>query len=602
VYNSYFGFSESPFLNNYKYSFLFLSNQSEEVLSNLIDFIKQANGSAVLYGDQGYGKTMLLKCLVRRLPKSVQPIMANSLAGPMEIMHDIAKALNITMPGSGVFDLSAVEKALIEGSRQKKYFLLIVDDAHLLDEKTLDTIWLFSNIERDDKNLLKILLVGQPELNDKLKRLEMKHLPQFVTLERHLSHLNAVDTIKYVSHRLRKVGSGISACFEPNCMDMIYELTGGVPQRINQVCDAALTACVELNLKKVNRKILKKLGHSRRQQAAFAHSTHGFGKPWLPVIMSLVIIIIISLWGVKRLSPTKLNQTAPPAVPAPTGLNEAQPAPAPAVSQGQKTAGPQAAAAQEPDSAVTVSPALPQTPPKPSPAVSGPTATNPMTASPVTASAVASPAAPAPAAANATAASSAGAPPTAPPSAAAPPATPEEPAKSNEAASQPQSVRQSQPVNQDAPAPEVGNVQDESGVPGPGATVYTVSPQDKNLTSIVANHYLGNKKIGVEAVILANPSLTSENLIHPSERILLPRVDPDRSLIVLDDNLFYMPYGRYQPSPLLQQDLDRFKKLQVRYALRKTEDSANRVLYWIFLGGYEKEAQLIEARRTLARR
>jgi type II secretory pathway predicted ATPase ExeA len=114
VYNSYFGFSESPFLNNYKYSFLFLSNQSEEVLSNLIDFIKQANGSAVLYGDQGYGKTMLLKCLVRRLPKSVQPIMANSLAGPMEIMHDIAKALNITMPGSGVFDLSAVEKALIE--------------------------------------------------------------------------------------------------------------------------------------------------------------------------------------------------------------------------------------------------------------------------------------------------------------------------------------------------------------------------------------------------------------------------------------------------------------------------------------------------------
>jgi type II secretory pathway predicted ATPase ExeA len=563
VYNSYFGFSESPFPSNYKYSFLFLSNESEETLASLIDFIKQANGSAVVYGDQGCGKTMLLKCLVRRLPKSVQPIIADPLAGPMAIMHDIAKALNVTMPGSGIFDLSAVEKALIEESRQRKYYLLIVDDAHLLDEKSLDTIWLFSNIERNDKNLLKILLIGQPELNDKLKRLEMKHLPQFVTLERRLSALNAVDTIKYVSHRLRKVGAGISVCFEPNCMDMIFELTGGVPERINQVCDAALTSCMELNLKKVNRKILKKLGHSRRREEAFAHSTHGFGKPWLPVIMSLVIIIIISLWGVKRLSPTKLNQPGQQALPAPASQGEVRPVPTPEVTKAAETARPQDAAVKEPAGAVEPPPAAPQPAPK-----AGPTAASPAALTP----AAASPAGPPPAAATPAAAS-------------LPPA----PAP-NEPASRPQ------------PTPEVGQVQPDSGPSGPEATVYTVSPQDKNLTSIVANHYLGNKKIGVEAVILANPSLTSENLIHPSEQILLPRVDPDRSIIILNDNLFYAPYGRYQPSPSLQQDLDRFKKLQVRYAMRKTEDSANRVLYWIFLGGYEKEAQLIEARRTLARR
>jgi general secretion pathway protein A len=569
VYNSYFGFSESPFPSNYKYSFLFLSNQSEEILANLIDFIKQANGSAVVYGDQGCGKTMLLKCLVRRLPKSVQPIMANSLAGPMEIMHDIAKALNITMHGSGVFDLSEVEKALIEESRQKKNFLLIVDDAHLLDEKTFDTIWLFSNIERNDKNLLKILLIGQPELKDKLQRLEMKHLPQFVTLERHLSRLNAVDTIKYVSHRLRKVGSGISACFEPNCMEMIYELTGGVPQRINQVCDAALTACMELNLKKVNRKILKKLGRSRRREEAFSHSTHGFGKPWLPVIMSLVIIIIISLWGVKRLSPTKLNQTAQQALPAAVSPEEVKPAPAPEVPKAEETLGPQDAAAKEPaGGAVETSPAEPQPALKPSLTAASPTASATTASAPTEAT---------PAAATPTAASSA-------------------------AASVPPDAAPNEPASEPQPAPGVGKVQQDSGFSGLEATVYTVSPQDKNLTSIVASHYLGNKKIGVEAVILANPSLTSENLIHPSERILLPRVDPDRSIIVLNDNLFYAPYARYQPSPLLQQDLERFKKLQVRYALRKTEDSANRILYWIFLGGYEKEAQLIEARRSLARR
>jgi type II secretory pathway predicted ATPase ExeA len=567
VYNSYFGFSESPFPSNYKYSFLFLSNESEETLASLIEFIKQANGSAVVYGDQGCGKTMLLKCLVRRLPKSVQPIIADPLAGPMAIMHDIAKALNVTMPGSGIFDLSEVEKALIEESRQRKYYLLIVDDAHLLDEKSLDTIWLFSNIERNDKNLIKILLIGQPELNDKLKRLEMKHLPQFVTLERRLSALNAVDTIKYVSHRLRKVGSGISACFEPNCMDMIFELTGGVPERINQVCDAALTACVELNLKKVNRKILKKLGHSRRREEAFAHSTHGFGKPWLPVIMSLVIIIIISLWGVKRLSPTKL-QPGQQALPGSASQGEVRPVPTPEVTKAEATAGPQDAAVKEPARAVEPPPPAPQPAPKAGPTAASPAAVTPAAASP------------------------AGPPPTSAPPTTATPA----------AASLPPAPAPNEPASRPQPTPEVGQVQPNSGPSGPEATVYTVSPQDKNLTNIVANHYLGNKKIGVEAVILANPNLTSENLIHPSERILLPRVDPDRSIIILNDNLLYAPYGRYQPSPSLQQDLDRFKKLQVRYALRKTADSANRVLYWIFLGGYEKEAQLIEARRTLARR
>jgi type II secretory pathway predicted ATPase ExeA len=537
VYNSYFGFSESPFLSNHKYSFLFLNNESEEILASLIEFIKQKNGSAVVYGDHGCGKTMLLKCLMRRLPKSVQPIMANPLAGPMEIMHDIAKSFNITIPQRGFFYFPKLEEALIAEGRQRKYFLLIVDDAHLLDDKALDTIWLFSNIERHDQNLIKILLIGQPELSDKLKRLELINIPQFIALEHRLSPLNAVDTIKYVSHRLRKVGSGISTCFEPNCMHMIFELTGGVPERINQVCNAALTACVELNLKKVNRKILKRLARPRRREGAFAHSTYGFGKPWLPVIMSLVIIIIISLWGVKRLSPTKLNQTAQQSLPVASDLKEVRPAPAPEVPKVEETSRPQDAAVKESTGAGEAP--TPQPTLKQKPAASTP----PAVASPANA-----------------------------------------------------------PASQPSPAPEVGKVQQDSGFSGLEATVYTVTPQDKNLTSIVANHYLGNKKIGVEAVILANPSLSSENLIHPSERILLPRVAPDRSIIILNDNLLYAPYGRYQPSPSLQQDLDRFKKLQVRYVLRKTEDANKRGLYWIFLGGYEKEAQLIEARRSLTRR
>jgi type II secretory pathway predicted ATPase ExeA len=539
VYNSYFGFSESPFLSNHKYSFLFLNNESEEILASLIEFIKQENGSAVVYGDHGCGKTMLLKCLVRRLPKSVQPIMANPLAGPMEIMHDIAKSLNITIPQRGFFYFPKLEEALIAESRQRRHFLLIVDDAHLLDDKALDTIWLFSNIERHDQNLIKILLIGQPELSDKLKRLEIKHIPQFITLERRLSPLNAVDTVKYVSHRLRKVGSGISTCFEPNCMDMIFELTGGVPERINQVCNAALTACLEANLKKVNRKILKRLGRPRRREGAFAHSSHGFGKPWLPVIMSLVIITIISLWGVKRLSPTKLNQTAQQSLPAASDLKEVRPAPPPEDPKVEETSRPQDAAVKESAGAREAPTPQPLPTLEQKPAASSP----PAVASPANA-----------------------------------------------------------PASQPPPAPEVGKVQQDSGFSGLEATVYTVTPQDKNLTSIVANHYLGNKKIGVEAVILANPSLTSENLIHPSERILLPRVDPDRSIIFLNDNLLYAPYGRYHPSPSLQQDLDRFKKLQVRYALRKTKDANNRSLYWIFLGGYEKEAQLILARRSLTRR
>jgi type II secretory pathway predicted ATPase ExeA len=538
VYNSYFGFSESPFLNNHKYGFLFLSNKHEEILTSLIEFIKHENGCAVVYGDHGCGKTMLMKCLLRRLPKSVQPIMANPLAGPMEIMHNIAKALNIAMPQKGFFDLTKVENALIEANRQRKNFLLIVDDAHLLDDKVLDTIWLFSNIERHDQNLIKILLIGQPELSDKLKRLEMNHTPKFVTLECHLTPLNVVDTIKYLSHRLRKVGSGVSACFEQDCMDLIFELTGGVPQRINQVCDEALAACVEAGLKKVNRKILKKLNRQRWREGVFAHSTHGFGKPWVPVIMSLVILVIISFLGVKGLSRKGLNQNTEKSLPAASGVKDVSPGSVPEVAKAEETSRPQASQAGESAGAGEASSPGPEATPEQKPAGT----TLPPAASPTD---LAGP-------------------------------TP--------------------------PTPEIGKTQQDSGFSGPEATVYMVTPKDKNLTSIVASHYLGNKKIGLEAVILANPAITSENLIYPSERISLPRVDLSKNIILLGDNLFYAPYGRYQPSPSLQNDLERLKKQQVRYALRKTEESGKRIFHWVFLGGYEKEAELMEARRSLERK
>ena len=285
MYNPYFGFSGSPFENTLDQRFLYLGEEHQEVLAALLYFIETKKGFALVCGDVGTGKTMLLNSLLEQLPETVSPVLiANPYVSSQELLLYLAYALRIETTGAEkVLELTdAVKNALLEAKSRDRHLVLIVDEAHLLSDQALEEIRLLSNIETPDQKLLQILLVGQYELSHNLDRPEMRHLRQRINVNRFLSHLNPADTIAYIDHRLHQVGSSFASIFEGNCRRLIFKLTRGVPRSLNRLCDNALLICMAEGRRQVNRKTL------RQAQAALQADRLSTPKGWRAKARGLV--------------------------------------------------------------------------------------------------------------------------------------------------------------------------------------------------------------------------------------------------------------------------------------------------------------------------
>jgi general secretion pathway protein A len=268
---NYFGFSKSPFENNLDQRFLFFSKNHKEVAAALLYFIKWKKGFALVCGDVGTGKTMLINYLLSRLPDSVHPILiANPDAGYSVILEYIAGILKIDAGGKSLLDLvDQIQAALVEAARREERFVLIIDEAHLLSDTSIEQIRLLSNIEIQEHKPFQILLLGQNELTQKFSRPELRQLRQRININRFLSPMDAAETIQYIEHRLRMAGSSFDACFEPECRRLVFKMTKGVPRSINHLCDSALMVCKTENRLKVDRKILKKAAADLQSEILF---------------------------------------------------------------------------------------------------------------------------------------------------------------------------------------------------------------------------------------------------------------------------------------------------------------------------------------------
>ena len=261
MYNSFFGFSESPFENSLNQRFLFLSEDHQEVLAALLYFLQTQKGFAMVCGDVGTGKTMLINSFLERLPETVKPVMiANPYVSSQDLLFYLAKKLAIQTTGEeNVLELTdAIKEALLKAKSHDEHVVLILDEAHLLSDQALEEIRLLSNIETPEQKLLQILLVGQYELSHKLDRPEMRHLRQRLNINRFLSHLNGSETIRYIDHRLQQVGASFASVFSNDCQDSIFKMTNGVPRVINQLCDNALLIAMSEGRRQVDLETLQK--------------------------------------------------------------------------------------------------------------------------------------------------------------------------------------------------------------------------------------------------------------------------------------------------------------------------------------------------------
>ncbi len=241
MYTTFYKLSEKPFQIIPNPSFLYPSPNHKNALAYLEYGIMEQVGFILLTGEVGSGKTTLIRHLLNKVDRRIDTaVIFNTNITSHELLQLILKEFEIDAPECGKSQaLEHIFDYLIERFAHNRRVLLIIDEAQNLSEEALEEVRMLSNLQSDDQLLLQIMLVGQPELNDKLKRHELRQLNQRIAANYHLSGISLEDTEHYIRHRLLKVGRK-NRLFTNEAIALIHTYSGGIPRTINLICDTAL--------------------------------------------------------------------------------------------------------------------------------------------------------------------------------------------------------------------------------------------------------------------------------------------------------------------------------------------------------------------------
>jgi general secretion pathway protein A len=245
MYESYFGFSEAPFLLNPDPDFFFDSRGHSSALSYLKFGLYQAEGFIVITGDIGAGKTTLVRTLLSTIDhdKVVAAQLVSTQLEAGDLLRSTITAFGIPPHGQSKAELIAtLEAYLTLLATQKKRAVLIVDEAQNLSRDAIEELRMLSNFQFGNQALLQSFLIGQPELRDMLLSRSLEQLRQRVIASYHLGPMDREETRRYIEHRLTKVGWSDNPGFDDDAFDEIYQWTTGIPRRINLLCNRVLLA------------------------------------------------------------------------------------------------------------------------------------------------------------------------------------------------------------------------------------------------------------------------------------------------------------------------------------------------------------------------
>ena len=258
MYESFFGLKEAPFNVTPDPRFLYLSRHHKEALAALQYGVESCRGFIQITGEIGAGKTTLYRMLLHQLRGKVHSsLVFNPKFSELEILQVIVEDFGIKPEGKKrkhYFD--GLNRFLLEEAEKGFNAIVIIDEAQLLTPKSLEQIRLLSNLETATKKLLQIILVGQPELKDLLSRPDLEQLRQRITVRYHLPELSQHEVGKYIDHRMEVAGAE-GECFSPEAVEMIYQLSSGIPRVINVLADRALLVAFTLNTRYVEGKMVE---------------------------------------------------------------------------------------------------------------------------------------------------------------------------------------------------------------------------------------------------------------------------------------------------------------------------------------------------------
>ncbi|MBI4436437.1 MAG: AAA family ATPase [Candidatus Omnitrophica bacterium] len=263
MYEAYWGLKEKPFQNTPDPRFLYHSQQHEEALSRLIYAIQERVGGALLTGVFGCGKTLLGYTLMKELSQEKYKVafLTNPQMSYLELLLLITQEL-----GGGGLPTKKTEvltnviyltlkDILNKNFKEGKETVIVVDEAHIIqDAEVFEGLRLLLNFQLEDRFLLTLVLMGQPELRTKVD--ELRQLEQRISTKCHLDNLDEKETAEYVSHRY-KVAGGVESPFSASALKLIYDYSGGIPRRVNRLCDLCLLNGFGRKTKTIDKEIIQ---------------------------------------------------------------------------------------------------------------------------------------------------------------------------------------------------------------------------------------------------------------------------------------------------------------------------------------------------------
>jgi general secretion pathway protein A len=244
VYLEYYGLIEAPFDITPNPRFLYFSTKHREALNHLLYGIRERKGFVQLTGEVGAGKTTICRSMLEQLGGSYETaLILNPILSVDQLLKAIAMEFQIDVKEMDRLEIvAALNDFLLKLVAQHKEAVLIIDEAQDLTDELLEQVRLLSNLEMDDRKLLQIVLMGQPELRQRLNAFRLRQLRQRITVRYHLNPLRFSEIAQYVQHRLHVSGAKGAPYFSTAAFWRIFRYSQGIPRLVNAVCDKCLLA------------------------------------------------------------------------------------------------------------------------------------------------------------------------------------------------------------------------------------------------------------------------------------------------------------------------------------------------------------------------
>lgn len=270
MYCEFYGLKEKPFNVTSDPAFFFLSRKHKEALSHLHYGASERKGVIVLTGEIGTGKTTLCRYFLNQLNEKFNTaFILNPYFSEMQLLDAIVRDFGIPAPKHTRLGLVwELNSFLLNESERGKNMVLIIDEAQNLKPRMLEQIRLLSNLETEKDKLLQIILVGQPELNQKLDLYDLRQLRQRVMVRFHITPLQRDEIKSYVEHRLNIAGSANRLQFTDDAFELIEDFSCGTPRLINMICDRALLAGFAASKDKIDLDVLRRCFEELSSQSA----------------------------------------------------------------------------------------------------------------------------------------------------------------------------------------------------------------------------------------------------------------------------------------------------------------------------------------------